>query len=143
MPWIVVAPDGAARIMIFTTLDALMARPIRICIVTPALHGGGAEYQVALLIEALRRHSRHEIFFLAHQTGGAAAPEGVSVVRIGKGEGAPRFGYLTHLFPLCGALRRIAPHVIYQRVACGYTGICAWYACRSGARLIWHVAHED
>jgi glycosyltransferase involved in cell wall biosynthesis len=45
--------------------------------------------------------------------------------------------------PLYRALRRIAPQVIYQRVGCGYTGICAWYARRHGARMIWHVASDS
>jgi glycosyltransferase involved in cell wall biosynthesis len=40
------------------------------------------------------------------------------------------------------ALREIRPEVIYQRVACGYTGIAAHYARHNGARLIWHVAHD-
>jgi glycosyltransferase involved in cell wall biosynthesis len=44
---------------------------------------------------------------------------------------------------LLSALRRIRPDVIYQRVACGYTGICAYYARKHGARLIWHVAHDS
>jgi glycosyltransferase involved in cell wall biosynthesis len=44
--------------------------------------------------------------------------------------------------PLYRALREIRPDVIYQRIACGYTGITAHYARRHGARLIWHVSSD-
>jgi glycosyltransferase involved in cell wall biosynthesis len=39
-------------------------------------------------------------------------------------------------------LREIDPCVIYQRVACAYTGICAFYARRRSIPLVWHVAHD-
>jgi glycosyltransferase involved in cell wall biosynthesis len=44
--------------------------------------------------------------------------------------------------PLYRALRKVRPDVIYQRVACGYTGVAAHYARRHGARLIWHVSSD-
>jgi glycosyltransferase involved in cell wall biosynthesis len=44
--------------------------------------------------------------------------------------------------PLYRALREIQPDVIYQRIACGYTGIAAHYARRHGARFIWHVSSD-
>ncbi len=46
------------------------------------------------------------------------------------------------MVPLYGALRRLRPQVIYQRVAGGYTAICALYARRHRIPLIWHVAHD-
>jgi glycosyltransferase involved in cell wall biosynthesis len=52
------------------------------------------------------------------------------------------FGYLADAFPLYQALREIRPDVIYQRVACGYTGVAAHYARRHGTRLIWHVSSD-
>jgi glycosyltransferase involved in cell wall biosynthesis len=119
-----------------------MNQRFRICIVSPSLYGGGAEYQLALLSEALRLQGRHEVFFLAHHVSGANALVGCTVVRIGRGKRAPRFGYGTHALSLYRALRRIAPGLIYQRVGCGYTGICAWYAHRHESRMIWHVAHD-
>jgi glycosyltransferase involved in cell wall biosynthesis len=119
-----------------------MSEGFRVCVVSPMLHGGGAEYQLTLLIEALRQKARHEIFFLAHHLAKANVPPGCTVRRIGHSERAPRFGYVTDFVPLYGALRRIAPQVIYQRVGCGYTGICAWYARRHNSRMIWHVAHD-
>jgi glycosyltransferase involved in cell wall biosynthesis len=116
--------------------------PLRLCIVNPFQHGGGAEYQISLLIQALRRHEKFDIYYLARHIDQHADAAGYEVVRIGKSGSVPSFGYVTDLLPLYRALARIRPHVIYQRVACGYTGICALYARRHGAQLIWHVAHD-
>ena len=117
----------------------------RLCIVTPhhlSVTGGGAEYQIECLIEALAAEQRYEIFYLARSAEPSCRPAGYRVVRIGTRIQASRFGYAMDAVPLYRALRSLRPQVIYQRVACGYTGICAWYARRSGARLIWHVAHD-
>jgi glycosyltransferase involved in cell wall biosynthesis len=63
-------------------------------------------------------------------------------VQIGRSAQPPSMGYVMDFVPLYRALRAINPQVIYQRVACGYTGICALYARRHRARMIWHVAHN-
>jgi glycosyltransferase involved in cell wall biosynthesis len=39
-------------------------------------------------------------------------------------------------------LREIDPCLIYQRVACSHTGICAFYSQRHSVPLLWHVAHD-
>jgi len=119
-----------------------MERRLRLCVVSPLLRGGGAEFQVALLVAALHRTGRFEIFYLAHQVTGTGQPPDCTVVRISKNERVPRFGYLMHAVPLHRLLRQLAPDVIYQRVGCGYTGICAWYARNNAAGMIWHVAHD-
>jgi glycosyltransferase involved in cell wall biosynthesis len=54
----------------------------------------------------------------------------------------PRLGYLTDGRALYNALGQIGPHVIYQRVACAYTGICALYSRRRSVPMVWHVAHD-
>jgi glycosyltransferase involved in cell wall biosynthesis len=51
-------------------------------------------------------------------------------------------GYLVEARSLYSALREINPRIIYQRVACAYTGICAWYSQRRSVPLVWHVAHD-
>ena len=115
---------------------------IRLCIVNPYQHGGGAELQIALLTAALGETERFEVFYLARHVSETIRPDAYRVVRIGRGARPPFLGYVTDLVPLYRALRAIEPQVIYQRVACGYTGICALYARRHAARLIWHVAHD-
>jgi glycosyltransferase involved in cell wall biosynthesis len=114
----------------------------RLCIVNPFQHGGGAEFQISLLIGALRQADRFDVYYLARHVDETIQPQGYTVVRIGRNTQVPIMGYVTDFIPLYRALREIEPHVIYQRVACGYTGICALYARRHRARMIWHVAHD-
>jgi len=121
----------------------MTAEKMRVCIVTPQQSGGGAEYQIQCLIEALLQSNSHEISLLVRHTAPPPPPTAYRVVKIGRSNEMPRFGYTMDAIPLYRALRRIAPQVIYQRVACGYTGICAWYARHRGARMIWHVASDS
>lgn len=120
----------------------MSAEKLRVSIVTPQESGGGAEYQIQCLIEALLESNSREVSLLVRHTAEPARPTAYRLVKIGHGNDMPRLGYTMDALPLYRALRRIAPHVIYQRVACGYTGICAWYARRHGARMIWHVASD-
>jgi glycosyltransferase involved in cell wall biosynthesis len=114
----------------------------RLCIVNPFQHGGGAEYQIGCLLDVLIPAQRCEVFYLAHHVEPAADRDGCTVVKIGQGNRVPRLGYVADVLPLYRALRHIGPDVIYQRVACGYTGISAWYARRNHIRSVWHVAHD-
>src|SRR5262245_11789188 len=103
----------------------------RLCIVTqshsrPAI--GGAEQQIACLLDPLIEARRHDIYFLAHLIGADTHANGYRVVPIGKTQLNARFGYWVDAIPLYRALREIRPDVIYQRVGCGYTGIAAHYA---------------
>ncbi len=114
----------------------------RLCVVSPFQHGGGAEYQIDLLLAALVRTGRFQVFHLVHHVDNEAHPDGYRVLRIGHSSRMPLFGYVMDLWPLYRSLAQISPQIIYQRVACGYTGICALYARRHDARFIWHVAHD-
>jgi glycosyltransferase involved in cell wall biosynthesis len=118
-----------------------VAKP-RICIVNPFEHGGGAEYQIEQLIDALARSDEYEIHYLTHFVDGRERNRSYQVSRIGSGGPIPRFGYLMEARSLYRRLRDIDPCIIYQRVACAYTGICAFYARRRGIPLLWHVAHD-
>jgi len=114
-----------------------------VCIVNPFQHGGGAEFQISLLTGALRAADRFDVYYLTHHVAPEIKPDGYQVVRIGNDDRVPRLGYVSDFFPLYRALNSLTPHVIYQRVACGYTGICAFYARQHHrrTRMIWHVAH--
>jgi glycosyltransferase involved in cell wall biosynthesis len=114
----------------------------KICIVNPYEHGGGAEYQISLLIDALASSGDFQIHYLTHFVDGRDRQRAYQVTRIGNGSALPRFGYMTDAWPLYRALRGIDPDIIYQRVACAYTGICAFYARRRAIPLLWHVAHD-
>jgi glycosyltransferase involved in cell wall biosynthesis len=119
----------------------LTAAKATVCIVNPFEHGGGAEYQISLLIDALVAAGRFDVHYLTHFVDGRDRTRNYRVSRIGAGP-IPRMGYLMEARALYGKLRELNPAVIYQRVACGYTGICAAYSRRRSVPLIWHAAHD-
>lgn len=124
----------------------MSAERTRICIVSPNHSSGskgGAEYQIDCLVDALRQLDRYDIFYVARAVDPGFQPYGYRIVRIGHRNRMPRLGYSADVVPLFRALDRIKPQIIYQRVACGYSGIAALYAHFRRARLIWHVAHES
>jgi glycosyltransferase involved in cell wall biosynthesis len=117
-------------------------RKPRLCIVNPYEHGGGAEYQISLLIDALAAGDRYEIHYLTRYVDGRERSRNYEVSKVGGDGPAPRFGYLVDGPSLYRKLREIDPCLIYQRVAGGYTGICAYYSRRRSVPLLWHVAHD-
>jgi glycosyltransferase involved in cell wall biosynthesis len=114
----------------------------KICIVNPFEHGGGAEYQISLLIEALASSNEYEIHYLTHFVDKRERVRKYQVSRIGAGGPIPRLGYVAEGRSLYRTLRELGPDVIYQRVACAYTAVCALYSRRSGVPLVWHVSHD-
>jgi len=114
----------------------------KICIVNPFEHGGGAEYQIGLLIDALFRSGEFEIHYLTHFVDERERIRKYRVSRIGAGGPIPRLGYVVEARSLYRLLREIGPDIIYQRVACAYTAVCALYARRRGVPLVWHVSHD-
>jgi hypothetical protein len=120
----------------------LNGRKPRLCIVNPHEHQGGAEYQIGLLIDALVASNRYEVHYLAHFVDGRDRSRNYRVSRIGSGGPFPLLGYIIDGPSLYRKLREIDPCLIYQRVACGYTGICALYSRRRSVPLLWHVAHD-
>ncbi|MGA2399069.1 MAG: glycosyltransferase [Steroidobacteraceae bacterium] len=114
----------------------------KLCIVNPYEHGGGAEYQIGLLIDALVASERYDVHYLTHFVDQRDRQRNYHVEQIGNGGPIPRLGYLMDARALWRKLSEINPSVIYQRVACAYTGICAAYARRRSVPLLWHVAHD-
>lgn len=118
----------------------------RLCIVTPmqsAAHAGGAEYQIERFVDVLSSLHRYEIYYLSSVVSADSGSDRYRVIHVGKESRPPRFGYMAVALPLYRALRKIRPSAIYQRVACGFTGVCAYYARKNRARLVWHVAHDS
>ncbi len=117
----------------------------RLCIVTPAhwkAQPGGAEYQIDCILRELIPTDRYDVTYIARHVDPEFRPDGYRIVSVGTSGRHPRWGYLEDMWAVNKALREHQPHVIYQRVGCGYTGVCASYARRHGARMIWHVAHD-
>ncbi len=127
-------------------MNAQSVAASRLCIVTPSHAGtqtGGAEYQIERLVDVLNSKGRYEIYYVNSVADGGSGSERYHLVRVSNDSRPPRFGYLCQAGPLYKALQKIRPDAIYQRVACGYTGVCAYYARRHGAKLVWHVAHDS
>jgi hypothetical protein len=115
---------------------------LKICIVNPFEHGGGAEYQISLLIDALVAGKKCEVHYLVHFIDERDRTRNYQVSLVGRRGRVPRLGYLMDGWSLYSTPRQIDPCVIYQRAACAYTGICALYSLRRAIPLIWHVAHD-
>jgi glycosyltransferase involved in cell wall biosynthesis len=121
----------------------LTSRRPALCIVNPFEHGGGAEFQISLLIDALVDAGEYEIHYLTHFTDTRETIRNYQVSQIGNGGPLPHLGYIMDARSLYRQLSAIGPSVIYQRVACAYTGVCAFYARRRAVPLVWHVAHDS
>src|ERR1022692_1967448 len=94
------------------------------------------------MIDALAASDEYDVHYLAHFIDHRDRVRHYRVWQIGKGGAIPRLGYIMDALSLYRKLREINPCVIYQRVACAYTGICAAYARRHSIPLLWHVAHD-
>ena len=102
---------------------------------------GGAQYQVKCLLDELIKMDRYDISYIANRISSGYHPKEYQLFSVGSR--SPRFGFVTHARPLTHLLERLAPDLIYQRVACGYTGIAARYAKRHNVKMVWHVAHDS
>src|SRR5579871_2674999 len=111
-------------------MSATMQARQRLCIVTPAHSSranGGAELQIDCLLEVLASQHRFEIFYVTSRVAPDQSTPAYRIVQVGDSTRAPRFGYLTYAPQMYAALRELQPQVIYQRVACGYSGVAAHY----------------
>jgi glycosyltransferase involved in cell wall biosynthesis len=117
----------------------------RLCIVAPvhwAEFMGGAQFQIKCLMEHLRTLDRYDMHYLARRVPPSGQVDGHYIHRIGHSSRPTRIGYSPDAPQLLGLLHRLRPHAIYQRFGCSYTGIAAFYARKSGARMIWHASSD-
>jgi glycosyltransferase involved in cell wall biosynthesis len=107
-----------------------------------AAHMGGAQYQAKCLLDVIAKRSDVETYYLARRTPQRLRQDGYEIVRFGSGRrGVGRF--LSDFWSLYQTLCRLRPTVIYQRGLKAYTGACAFYCARHGARLVFHIAGES
>jgi glycosyltransferase involved in cell wall biosynthesis len=102
---------------------------------------GGAEMQVRMLVERLVSLDSFEIHFVARGTDPQHVPDGYAVHRI------PSHRQLAGTYPLdvpdlLRLLHRLQPDIIYQRVACAYTGAAAYFARKHRRRMVWHISSD-
>jgi len=118
----------------------------KICILIPGHWShvmGGAQYQVMRLIKALAASGRYEITYLAKNYDPTFNPEDHRIVGLVNPWNTTRRGLFFDTGTVLRALKEINPDVVYQRVASSYTGIGAYYAKKSGCKLIWHISSDD
>lgn len=140
--------DDIDRADASSALDAKVqegGRKIRLCVVMGShwsVHMGGAQYQVKCLLDVIAKRSDFETYYLARNTPESLLQDGYEIVRIGSTRrGAGRF--LFELRSLYQTLKELRPSVVYQRGLKAYTGVCALYCARYGARFVFHIAHDN
>ena len=119
------------------------AKP-RLCVLIPshwAAKFGGAELQVRMLVERLVSLDTFEVHFIARNIDRHHVPAGYELHRLPSHR--PVAGtFLLDVPGLSRVLRRLQPDVIYQRVACAYTGTAAYFARKKECRMVWHVSSD-
>lgn len=118
----------------------------KICIITPVhwSHGmGGIEYQVKLLSQRLAENSGVELTYLSRRLSDQYHPPNYTLRRIANDSFIARRGTFADTGKLLAHLKKIKPDVIYENGGCAYTGTAAYYARKSGARLVWHIASDN
>jgi len=122
------------------------SRDMRVAVVIPRHWDysiGGSEHQAKLLIEQLYQTYGATICYFTARASARRKFADHQVICVGHTKWHRRFGHFWDYFRLQRALAAFAPDVIYQRVACAYTGIAVRYATRAGIPLIWHLASEN
>lgn len=117
----------------------------KVCFLLPSHFSakmGGAEYQIKLIIDALQKNGGYDIYYLCRNIASSYVPNGYNTRKVGTAKGLGRYGFVYDFWSLYRELKRLKPHIIYQRVGCAYTGIAALYARRHGVKMIWHIAHD-
>ena len=116
----------------------------RLCVIVPshwAAKAGGAELQVKMLLERLQTRHAFDVHYVARNVDPTHVPEGYEIHRVGSRK--PIGGsFALDTFELLRVLARVRPDVVYQRVACTYTGVAAYFAQRNRVRMVWHVSSD-
>ncbi len=117
----------------------------RLCIVSPCHWSGsfgGAEQQMSLLMDVLVSQGQYEITYVTRQADPNYRPAGYRIEQIAASPISMRVGNVLDARQLLRILRRVRPHVIYQRVGGAYTGIAANYALRNNCKMVWHISSD-
>ena len=107
-----------------------MEKKLKVCILTPIHFSaltGGAEYQIMLLIEALKKTNKYEVFYVCQKADQNYIPDGHQICFINSSRmPGSRVSFFDAKL-IYAALKKIKPSIIYQRVGGLYTGVGAYY----------------
>lgn len=117
----------------------------RVCVLIPSHWSakvGGAEMQVSMLVERLASRPDVDLHVVARNVGPQYRPRGYTLHRV---PARRQLGgtFVLESGALLEVLRRVDADVVYQRVACSYTGVAARYARAAGRRFVWHVSSDN
>lgn len=118
----------------------------KICVVVPThwtTRMGGAQYQAKCLVNGLIESKKYEVYCLSKNVNENNVDGDYNLINIANRKGLSRYGFVFDIFRLFKILNRIKPDIIYQRVGCAYTGVCAHYARKNHIKMIWNIAHEN
>lgn len=124
---------------------AIAARRIRVAFVIdahPDALMGGAQYQAALLAELLADRGHVELRYLTRFAPEHLERPGYRIVPFGSTTSRGRLRMLLDLPSLYRRLREFRPDIVYQRCLTPFTGACAWYCRRHGAKFVYHIASD-
>ena len=119
---------------------------LKLCIVMSshwAARSGGAELQVRRLIDELAREPNLDITYLARNVAEYSSDSRYKVLKIPTPRSLTRLGFWPDAMRLYRLLEKESPDVVYQRVGCAYTGICAFYCRQRNVRYVWHVSLDN
>jgi len=115
----------------------------KICFVLPShwsKYFGGVEYEVKTLLDELAKENDLTIYYVCRYSSPAFSTNKYEIIKIGEKSIYKEFRFYFDIFDLLKVLKKIDPDIIYQRVACVYTGICAYYAKKFGRKMIFHIS---
>lgn len=116
----------------------------KICFVIPTHPSymmGGAQYQAELIVgELMKQKNKYEVHYITQRAAkNITTPYKLYVLN---GKVGKRLGQFSNFYALYRLLKKINPDVIYQRIAGGYTGLCAYYCKKHHKKMIFHIAHD-
>ena len=136
------APQGDARIAAASGSPRVVRR---LCVVVPvhwSARMGGAQYQAQRLVEYLVGRYDVDVHYLTVDHDPTYRPVGHRIVPVSSRRGIRRYGMFFDCRRLYRQLARIRPDAILQTVACGHTGIAAFYAKRNDCLMAWRVSSD-
>jgi glycosyltransferase involved in cell wall biosynthesis len=117
----------------------------RVCVLIPSHWSGkigGAEMQARMLVERLASRPDVELHVVARNVDPEYRPHGYMLHRVPASRQVAGT-FVLESRALLDVLRRVDADVVYQRVACTYTGVAAYYARTAGRRFVWHVSSDN
>ena len=106
---------------------------------------GGAEYQVKCLLDKIIDKEKYCIYYIARDIKEDNIDIGYRKIKLQNFKRIEKYGYFMDGPILMKKLKEINPDIIYQRIACAYTGYAAYYAKTTNfkCKMMWHISSDS